>query len=150
MARVTLAVSLLLSIAFLSGCQGIQAVHAQATPVSLFNGRYMFKSSGWGIGTNGQQVPFTEAGTITADGKGGYVLDSYMNILDGGRGTPEHAIGTYSVDSTLAGTAQQTADSCNCPGPTDVQTLVISGDGSRAIMESKDVNFTWTAELTRD
>lgn len=155
MTKILSAISLMFAITFISGCgSNIQTVHAQATPTSLFSGRYIFKSNGFSRAADGTLTPFYEGGTITADGNGNYTLDSWMNILSPGSGTPEHATGTYTIDSTtMQGTASQTdpatSQQCGC-SPTDTMSLTISADGSHAILVSKDVNFTWLAELTRD
>lgn len=73
-----------------------------------------------------------------------------MNIADGGTGSHQQSVGTYSLDSNWQGEAQQTSQTCGCTGPTDVMSIVVSADGRHAFLTSKDVNFTWLAELYRD
>jgi hypothetical protein len=143
-----------LAIALISGCGSsfpiLSTVHAQGTPASVFNGRYIFKSTGFSRNADGTLTPFSEGGTITADGQGHYTLDSWMNITDGGSGSHQQSIGTYTLDSNFQGEAQQTFQGCNCTGPTDVMQITMSADGRHGFLTSKDINFTWLAELFRD
>jgi hypothetical protein len=141
MAKSILSVSLLFAICFLSGCQGIQTVHAQTTPNSVFSGRYIFKSSGF-FWRGGQEIPFNEGGTIIADGNGNYTLDSWMNTADNSVSGHNQFSGTYTLDGTLQGQAQQTSG--------DVMQITMSADGRHGILTSKDSSFTWLAEMYRD
>lgn len=140
---------LALSSILLIGCGSVSPATVQAarTANSRFNGRYIFKSSGFQKMPDGTFKPFTEAGTVIADGLGHYKLTSWMNTLDDTEGLQTDVDGSYAIDDALlTGTAQQTVGT----QVNDRQTILISLDGKHIIMESKDINFTWTAELTRD
>jgi hypothetical protein len=137
----------LLLISNLTGCGStfnVSTVHAAGTPNSVFSGRYIFQSHG----QFSDGAVFNEGGTIEADGQGGFVLNSTMNVNPGTTQTaavfhPANIQGNYNLDSTLKGTAGQ-------PQTGDKESLFCSADGSRCTMVSEIQGFTWLATLERD
>lgn len=131
-----------------------------ADPITMakFNGCYTFTSQGWAFGwwqqpwdtsVKPNMAPFTESGKICSDGMGSYILDSTMNSLwyNWGLIYP-HSCGTYSIASNLVGAAVQT--DCVHPTSTDTMSIYMNSDGSRIVLQSTDLNFTWTAILIKD
>lgn len=143
-----LASILLLSITILLACGGnmslVTTVHAAGTPNSVFQGRYIFQSHG----QFSDGAVFNEGGTIEADGDGHFTLNSTMNTLAGSVQPaslfhPTSIAGTYDLAPNFSGHAQQ-------PQTNDHEALYCAPDGSRCMMVSENLGFTWLATLERD
>ena len=112
------------------------------TPNSVFVGRYLFHSHG---------ATLFESGYIIADGKGHFTLHSMF--IDSNQNNSVNTAGHYSLNSALAGTANQGQCSMNVPRcePGDDEAIFVSSDGNHAMMVSMEgPGVQWSLEMDRD
>lgn len=135
------------------GCAGIQfnpinppAVHA-ATPASMFNGRYIFRSE---LHTVNAATPFVEGGVIDADGNGNIVATFTTYNQGGSYITSPNAAsrGTYTLDSSGFGTISLSILSGSFWMVPEHMFCQLSGDYCTVV--SSEPGRSWQGKLWKD